>query len=67
MWDISIEGKYVGIDFKNPVATLKQSLIMNAMNAIKYEWRKKDLACLYYLKVILPFKVLDLYSLGIHI
>lgn len=41
MLNISIEGKYVGIDFKNPVATLNRSLIMNAMNAIKYEWRKK--------------------------
>lgn len=41
MLNISIEGKYVGIDFKNPVATLNQSLIMNAMRAIKYEWRKK--------------------------
>lgn len=41
MWEILIEEKYVGIDFKNPVATLNRFLIMNAMNAIKYEWRKK--------------------------
>lgn len=65
-FEILIEGTYVSIDFKNPVATLNQFLIKHTMNAIKYEWRKQTQHVFIIWRLFYHLN-LDAYSMGIHI